>query len=453
MNNKENEYKIIKFTDGDLELDVRFSIDGTTVYLNQRQLCELYNSSKTSVSEHIKKIIETDGLDETLTVRIFRTLAESGRCYKVKYYNLDIILAVGYRIKSNRINKFNDWAKEKLKEIKNELIIQNPFNYANNYEIVKFESGSISVDVNVSPNEDTVWLTQNDMANLFDTTKQNISNHILNIFSDLEQEKDSVVKKSFTTASDGKTYNVEYYNLDMVLSVGYRVNSKRGIEFRRWANKVLKEYLLKGYSINKKRCLEHSDIILNLNNDVNNLKTKIEKIEKDNLSIKNDHKTLMENFINPNMYKHYLIKNGERVEADVAYQEIYKLAKSSIYIIDDYIDVKTLKLLKCCNSNINIIIITDNKGRNSLSNDFINDFKNDTNFNISIKRNNEMFHDRYIVLDFNTSDYTLYHCGASSKDSGKRINTIYEIREKELYISTIDKALNNDELKIKKLQL
>ena len=252
MNNKENEYKIIKFTDGDLELDVRFSIDGTTVYLNQRQLCELYNSSKTSVSEHIKKIIETDGLDETLTVRIFRTLAESGRCYKVKYYNLDIILAVGYRIKSNRINKFNDWAKEKLKEIKNELIIQNPFNYANNYEIVKFESGSISVDVNVSPNEDTVWLTQNDMANLFDTTKQNISNHILNIFSDLEQEKDSVVKKSFTTASDGKTYNVEYYNLDMVLSVGYRVSSRNATKFRQWANQVLKDYLLKGYSINQR---------------------------------------------------------------------------------------------------------------------------------------------------------------------------------------------------------
>ena len=157
----------------------------------------------------------------------------------------------------------------------------------------------------------------------------------------------------------------------------------------------------------------------------------------------------MDNFINPNMYKHYLIKNGERIEADVAYQEIYKLAKSSIYIIDDYIDVKTLKLLKCCNSNINIIIITDNKGRNSLNNDFVNDFKNDTNFNISIKRNNEMFHDRYIVLDFYTSDYTLYHCGASSKDSGKRINTIYEISEKELYISAIDKALNNDELKIK----
>ena len=233
MNNKENEYKIIKFIDGELELDVRFSIDGSTVYLNQRQICELYNSSKTSVSEHIKKIIETDGLDETQTVRIFRTLAESGRCYKVKYYNLDIILAVGYRTKSNRITKFNNWVKETLNELNNESQIQKPVNYANNYEIVKFESGSISVDVNVSPNEDTIWLNIKEISVLFERDISVIGKHIRDILKESELNYDSVKANFAYTASDGKTYNVEYYNLDMVLSVGYRVNSKRGIEFRR----------------------------------------------------------------------------------------------------------------------------------------------------------------------------------------------------------------------------
>ena len=100
-------------------------------------------------------------------------------------------------------------------------------------EIIKFIDGELELDVRFSIDDNTVWLSQNDMANLFDTTKQNISNHISNIFNDLELEKNSVIKKSLTTASDGKTYNVDYYNLDMVLSVGYRVNSKRGIEFRR----------------------------------------------------------------------------------------------------------------------------------------------------------------------------------------------------------------------------
>ena len=145
-------------------------------------------------------------------------------------------------------------------------------------------------------------------------------------------------------------------------------------------------------------------------------------------------------------YKHHLIKNGERIESDVAYQDIYKMANTSIYIIDDYIDVKTLLLLKCIKENINVIIFTDNKGKNNLNNNFIKDFKNDTNINITLKKNNNRFHDRYVILDFNTDNYMIYHCGASSKDSGNKINTITKLLEKELYIGLINEIINNDEL-------
>ena len=165
-------------------------------------------------------------------------------------------------------------------------------------------------------------------------------------------------------------------------------------------------------------------------------------------TIENKLEIVMDNFIDPSKYKHYLIKDGEKIEADIAYQEIYKLAKSSIYIIDDYIDVKTLQLLKCCNSNIEIIIITDNKGKNNLNSNYINDFMNDTGYNIRIISNNKKFHDRYIIIDFNTNNYILYHCGASSKDSGKRINTIYNVQEKEIYIDLINKDLLNKDLKV-----
>ena len=91
------------------------------------------------------------------------------------------------------------------------------------------------------------------MTELFDTSKQNVSLHINNCFKEGELDKDSVVKDFLTTASDGKNYKTKYYNLDVIISVGYRVKSQRGIEFRRWANKVLKDYIIKGYAINDKR--------------------------------------------------------------------------------------------------------------------------------------------------------------------------------------------------------
>ena len=157
---------------------------------------------------------------------------------------------------------------------------------------------------------------------------------------------------------------------------------------------------------------------------------------------------VMDNFIDPSKFKHYLILDGHKIESDVAYQEIYKLAKYSIYVIDDYISVKTLQLLKVCSDNINIIIITDNKAKNNLNISFINDFKNDTKLNISFKKNNDLFHDRYIVIDFNSENEILYHCGHSSKDSGNSVSTIDRIEEKHVYKELINKAINHEELKL-----
>ena len=120
-------------------------------------------------------------------------------------------------------------------------------------EIVLFETEDQEIKLNVPIEEETVWLTQAQMTELFDTTKQNISLHINNCFKEGELEKDLVVKDFLTTASDGKNYRTKYYNLDVIISVGYRVKSKRGVEFRRWANSVLKQYMLDGYAVNNKR--------------------------------------------------------------------------------------------------------------------------------------------------------------------------------------------------------
>ncbi|NCA80113.1 MAG: Fic/DOC family protein [Sphingobacteriia bacterium] len=111
-------------------------------------------------------------------------------------------------------------------------------------------------EIEVKLDQETVWLSLNHMVELFERDKSVISRHINNIFKENELEKNSVVAKIATTASDGKNYQVDYYNLDVIISVGYRVKSKRGTQFRIWANKVLKDYLVQGYSINEKR-LQH----------------------------------------------------------------------------------------------------------------------------------------------------------------------------------------------------
>ena len=121
----------------------------------------------------------------------------------------------------------------------------------NNMIIYVSKDGNIKVDVNIQ--NETIWMSQDMMANLYDTTKQNISYHLNNIFKEKELDKDSVVKNFLTTASDGKNYNVLHYNLDAIIAVGYRVNSKKATEFRMWATKILKEYIVKGFSLNDEK--------------------------------------------------------------------------------------------------------------------------------------------------------------------------------------------------------
>ncbi len=121
----------------------------------------------------------------------------------------------------------------------------------NNMIIYVSSDGNVRVDVSIE--DETIWMSQDVMANLYDTTKNNISMHLKNIFEDGELQKDSVVKKFLTTASDGKKYNVLHYNLDAIIAVGYRINSKKATEFRIWATKILKEYMIKGFALNDEK--------------------------------------------------------------------------------------------------------------------------------------------------------------------------------------------------------
>ena len=273
----------------------------------------------------------------------------------------------------------------------------------NKYELIKFIDGEFSLDVKVNPKEETVWLTQKQMALLFNVSIDNISLHIKNIL--YEEELDySVVEESSITAKDGKKYKTKLYNLDMIISVGYRVKSKRGILFRRWANSVLKQYLLNGQVINTDRCLAHSDNLIQMNNAIKSINKRLESVE-----MKLDSLTSIDYF------KDKLFYNGELFEGYSFVKNLFKKAINRIIIIDSYLDYSLLEMMNDCNVDITIYIAS----HTPISNREISLFQNSHNLNV-IRTNN--YHDRFIVIDDE-----LYTVGSSIKDIGKKISQITKL--------------------------
>ena len=184
------------------------------------------------------------------------------------------------------------------------------------------------------------------------------------------------------------------------------------------------------------KIIKHDNEISNLNSQIDNVKFDLDKV--------------MNNFIDPSTYKEFLILNGNKLEADKAYEKILKLAKHSIIYIDDYINLKTLSLLSLSNKNITINIISDNKAKDKITSFIINDFiSQNPNNKLTILENNNICHDRFIILDFNTKNEKIYHCGASLKDAGNKITTILKINNTNIYKDIIKTLLKNNQLKIK----
>ncbi|MCQ2122847.1 MAG: ORF6N domain-containing protein [Fibrobacter sp.] len=151
---------------------------------------------------------------------------------------------------------------------------------------------------------------------------------------------------------------------------------------------------------------------------------------------------VMEFFHDPSTYKHHLILNGQKLEADVAYTQIYGMAQKSIFLFDDFVGVKTLDLLRGVAQNVNVTIFSDQRNGCALTQTMIDDFKA-ARPDVDIERRpaGGIFHDRYIVLDYKTDHEKMFHCGASSKDAGKRVTTIDDIEYPEVYHELIEKVL------------
>ncbi len=171
---------------------------------------------------------------------------------------------------------------------------------------------------------------------------------------------------------------------------------------------------------------------------------------KSQMATKEDFNKVMDNFINPDSYKHFLLMDGNKIEADLAYCKIYKSAKKSIYVVDNYIGLKTLELLRFAGEGVEIVVFSDNaRNKNMLTESMLHDFVSDyPSVDLKFKTACRKYHDRYVVIDYGTDDEAVYLCGASSKDAGGKISTIMRIESFNLclYHAMFDELLKNPEL-------
>ena len=198
--------------------------------------------------------------------------------------------------------------------------------------------------------------------------------------------------------------------------------------------KEMKDFILNSNNIENREILQLSIQTTQNTKDIADIKNK--------MATKNDLSKFIENFTD-NKTNEILIINGEYFNADIAYNNIYNTAKESIYIIDNYIGIKTLLLIKNIKENIKVCIFSDNIGK-GLHQFELNDFqKQYPNIDISFYKTNGFYHDRYIIIDYKTPNENIFHCGASSKDAGKKITSINKINDKEIYHHIFDILLNN----------
>lgn len=212
--------------------------------------------------------------------------------------------------------------------------------------------------------------------------------------------------------------------------------------------KQMKDFIIENQDFISSKELVQIAIQTNQNtNDIARIDSKI-----NTLATKEDLKKVMDNFIDPETYKHFLLMNGDKIEADVAYTKIYKSAKKSIYVIDNYIGLKTLELLRAARDKTQIVVFSDNvKNKDMLTKNILDDFRKDyPNIDLKLKIAGKKYHDRYIAIDYGTENEAFYLCGASSKDAGNKISSITKIEEssKDMYHDMFSKMLNNEDLKI-----
>jgi len=257
-------------------------------------------------------------------------------------------------------------------------------------EIILYTPDELAEHIEVRVQNDTVWLNRQQLSLLFERDVKTIGKHIANVL-DEELAGLPVVAKFATTASDGKVYQIEHYNLEMIISIGYRVKSQKGIKFRIWANQILKDYLLKGYALNNR-----------INRIEDNIQSLSKKVNQIDLQIHTN-----------TIPTQGIFFEGQVFDAYELFSKIIRKAKTHIILIDNYIDETTLIHLSKKNPKVKALILT-----HPINKELELDIQkvNQQYGNFKLKKFNKS-HDRFLIID----QKEIYHLGASLKDLGKKL--------------------------------
>ena len=276
-------------------------------------------------------------------------------------------------------------------------------------EIVLYQPDD-NVRLEVRLQDDTVWLTQQQMAELFKSTKQNISLHVNNIFREGELAKNSVVKECLTTASDGKNYRTKYYNLDVIISVGYRVKSSVGTRFRQWANAVLKDYLLRGYAVHQQvMALQQINLRIDAQND------RIARIE----DALDQQQQQLDFVVRANEKpEELLIPTGCVWDAYMFVCDLIRSARKQLVLIDNFVDERVLTMLDKRNAGVAATVYT--RYTKQITLDF--EKHNKQYEPINYVQMPHAVHDRYLIVDDD-----VWLLGTSVKDMGRGLCTIIKV--------------------------
>ena len=276
-------------------------------------------------------------------------------------------------------------------------------------EIVLYQPND-NIRLEVRLQDETVWLTQQQMAELFNTTRNNITLHIGNIFKEGELEVNSVRKESLLTAADGKKYRTKFYNLDVIISVGYRVKSPIGTCFRQWANGVLKDYLLRGYAVHQQViALQQINLRIDAQND------RIARIE----GALDQQQQQLDFVVRANEKpEELLIPTGCVWDAYIFVCDLIRSAEKRIILVDNFVDERVLTMLDKRNKGVSAEVHTRYYEQTKL--DF--DKHNQQYEPISYVQLPHAVHDRYLIVDDD-----VWLLGTSVKDMGRSLCTIIKV--------------------------
>ena len=270
---------------------------------------------------------------------------------------------------------------------------------------------TISLEVRLDKERETVWLTQQQIADLFGTKRPAITKHLSNIFKSGELDQDSVSSILEHTASDGKIYKTQFYNLDAIISVGYRVNSINATVFRRWATNVLRDYLLKGYSVNQQLLAMQRQIDTRFDEQSQRM-FRIEDAQA-------KQQQQLDFFIRTSTPPAEMVFfNGQFFTARVAIENLIKTAEQRVIIIDHYVDAKTFDMFDVRKPGVQGIIYTQGVGAGMTR--LRDEHNRQTGVQpVEVLKWRTEPHDRFLIID-----NRLYHCGHSLNATGGKLSAI-----------------------------